>query len=156
MTDIDFMKLAIETAREGMKRGQAPFGACIVKDGLVVSCVHNDAFKTVDITAHAEIQAIRNACSKLNDLHLPGCVIYSTCEPCPMCFSACYWANLSRIVYGARIEDAERIGIRQIPITAQTMHRLSKSAMDVKGDVLRDESVGLFVAWSKSGNRRVQ
>ena len=89
-TSVDerFMRLAIARAHEGVASGQSPFGACVVKDGAVVSCEHNVVWRTTDITAHAEIHAIRVACARLQSIELPGCVIYSTCEPCPMCFSA--------------------------------------------------------------------
>ena len=105
--DEKFMRLAINKAKQGIKQGQTPFGACISKDGEVISCVHNIVWESLDITAHAEISAIREACKKLNTVDLSGCVIYSTCEPCPMCFSACHWAKISKIVYGAQIEDAK-------------------------------------------------
>ena len=94
-----FMRLAIDKARRGIKNGQTPFGVCISKDAEVISCVHNIVWESMDITAHAEIHAIREACKKLNTVDLSGCVIYSTCEPCPICLSACHWANISTIVY---------------------------------------------------------
>ena len=96
--DIKFMRLAIAKAREGIKKGQAPFGACIVKNGKVIACSHNIVWESLDITAHAEINAIRTTCKKLKSVDLSGCTIYSTCEPCPMCFSACHWGRISRIV----------------------------------------------------------
>jgi len=89
MTEADFMRLAIEAAWQGIEKGEMPFGACIAKNGQVVSVVHNTAKSDVDMTAHAEVQAIREANRRLRALELTGCVIYSTCEPCPMCFSAC-------------------------------------------------------------------
>lgn len=86
--------------KEGVDKGQTPFGSCIVKEGEVVSCEHNRVWETTDITAHAEIVSIRATCNKLNTIDLSGCVIYSTTEPCPMCYSAIHWAKISKIIYG--------------------------------------------------------
>src|SRR5574341_2624438 len=108
------MRLAIDMARKGAEQGQSPFGACIVRDDEVVACEHNAVLATMDSTAHAEVQAIRTACRALNTIDLSACTIYSTCEPCPMCFGACHWAKISRIVYGAGIDDALRLGFRQL------------------------------------------
>jgi len=154
VTDEDFMRLAIRKARAGVEKGQTPFGACIVKDGTVVVCEHNVVWRTTDITAHAEIVAIRRACAKLKTIELSGCVMYSTCEPCPMCFSACHWARIGKIVYGARIADARRAGFRELTIPSRTMRRLGKSAVSVTGGVLRNECRGLFVRWAKQPGRR--
>jgi guanine deaminase len=149
----DFMRLAIEAARQGRRRGEMPFGACIVRQGRVVTAVHNVVRERMDITAHAEMHAIREACRILDTLDLSGCAIYASCEPCPMCFSACVWARLDRIVYGARIEDAERAGLRQIPIASATMRELSRAPIEVLGDVLRSESVELFEDVTRPGLR---
>ena len=155
MSDAEYMRLAIEAAREGLKKGEMPFGSCIVQRGRVVTAVHNVARERMDITAHAEMHAIQEACRRLRTLDLSGCVIYTSCEPCPMCFSACFWANLDKIVYGSRIEDAERMGIRQLPITLSTMKQLSRSSVEIVGDLLREESVELFRAWARTGYRRM-
>jgi tRNA(Arg) A34 adenosine deaminase TadA len=154
MTDTHYMRLAIEAAQRGLKKGEAPFGACIVKGGHVVVTVHNVMRERMDITAHAEMYAIREACRQLKTLGLSGCQIYASCEPCPMCFSACFWANLDKIVYGSRIEDAERIGIRQMPIASATMKQLSRAPMEVLGDVMREESVELLKTWIRNRHRR--
>jgi guanine deaminase len=152
--DERFMRLAIDKAREGVGQGQSPFGACIVKDGVVVSCEHNAVWATTDSTAHAEVRAIRAACTKLGTIDLTGCIIYSTCEPCPMCFAACHWAHLSRIVFGARIEDAQRIGFRELQISVTTMRELGGSPTAVVVDCLREENVALMESWLQQGDRR--
>jgi len=85
MTDADFMRLAIQAAWQGLGKGEMPFGACIVRKEQVLSVSHNSAKANIDTTAHAEVQAIREASRQLKMLELAGCVIYSTCEPCPMC-----------------------------------------------------------------------
>ena len=150
MTHEEFMRLALEAANQGRQKGEMPFGACIVKHGRVVTAVHNVAREQMDITAHAEMHAIQEACRLLKTLDLSGCAIYASCEPCPMCFSACFWAKLDRIVFASRIEDAERMGIRQMPIAAAAMRQLSRSSVEVIGDVLRSESVELFKDLSRT------
>lgn len=153
--DEKFMRLAINKAKQGIKQGQTPFGACISKDGEVISCVHNIVWESLDITAHAEISAIREACKKLNTVDLSGCVIYSTCEPCPMCFSACHWAKISKIVYGAQIEDAKKLGFSELSISNKEMKQSGNSRMEIVGDILREENLELFKLWSEQENRRV-
>ena len=154
MTDADFMRLAIQAAWQGMEKGEMPFGACLVRRGQVIAVAHNSAKANLDTTAHAEVQAIREASRQLKTLELTGNVIYSTCEPCPMCFAACLWAKLGRIVYACRIEDAERFGIGQIPILSAQMKQWARSGVELVGDVLRDESQKLFEAWSRDKARR--
>ncbi|MFQ5421816.1 MAG: nucleoside deaminase, partial [Anaerolineae bacterium] len=140
MTNDKFMRLAIEKAREGIGDGQTPFGACIVQNNEVITCVHNTVWKTTDITAHAEIHAIREACKRLNTVDLSGTTIYSTCEPCPMCFSACHWAKISKIVFGARIEDAQNAGFAELTISNECMKEFGNSSIEVVGDFLREEN----------------
>ena len=153
MTEADFMRLAIKVAWQGIEKGEMPFGACIAKKGQVVSVVHNTAKSDMHMTAHAEVQAIREANHRLRALELTGCAIYATCEPCPMCFSACVWSKIGRVVYACRIEDAERVGMRQIPISSARMNQLAQSGVEVGGDVLREEGLKLFEAWRR-GERR--
>jgi len=154
MDDERFMKVAIEKAREGVKNGQTPFGACIIKDGKVVSCVSNSVWKAGDITAHAEMNAIREACKKLETIDLSRCVIYSTCEPCPMCFSACYWAQISKIVFGMRIEDALRFGFNEMLISNKKMKSFAESEVEIKADFMKDECRAVFEEWSKRKDKR--
>ena len=113
MTDLDYMKLAIEEARDGIrKRHGGPFGSIIVKDGQIVGKGHNRVLRNNDPTCHGEIAAIRNACDSRDTFDLTGCRIYTTGEPCHMCLCACMWANLDKIYYGCTIEDNGRIGFR--------------------------------------------
>jgi guanine deaminase len=145
----------METARRGVERGQSPFGACIVREGSVIACVHNIVCESTDITAHAEIQAIREACRALQMIDLSGCVIYSTCEPCPMCFGAYHWARIARIVYGARIQDAAEFGFNELPISSATMRDLGSSAIEIAPDCLREENRELIRLWASRPDRRV-
>ncbi len=148
------MNLAIEKAREGIKKGQTPFGACIVKNGKVVSTAHNVVWKTMDITAHAEVNAIRLACKKLKTIDLSGCEIYTTTEPCPMCFSAINWANIDKIYFGTRINDAKNAGFRELTISNKTMKEKGKSKVKIKGDFLRSECSQLFKYWSSLAGKK--
>ena len=107
--DIRFMNMAAELAEKNIDEGGGPFGAVIVRDGEIVATGVNRVTASNDPTAHAEVNAIRNACSKEQTFNLSGCVIYSSCEPCPMCLSALYWAGVSKIYYGNTQEDAETI-----------------------------------------------
>lgn len=108
--DRDFMKMAARLAEENITRGGGPFGAVIVdREGRVVSTGVNTVTLQNDPTAHAEVNAIRSACRKEETFSLAGCTVYSSCEPCPMCLSALYWAGVARIFYGNTQEDAEAI-----------------------------------------------
>jgi len=150
-----FMLLAVRKAQDGIKKGQAPFGACIAKGSKVVACAHNGVWKNTDITAHAEIRAVRAACKRLKTIELSGCVLYSTCEPCPMCFAACHWAGISKIVYGCRIADAKKIGFSELVIPVAKMKSLGKSKVRITGDFMRKESLELFKTWAKRKDSRV-
>lgn len=149
MCDETYMQMAIEKCREGIAAGQTPFGACIVLNGEVVALEHNVVWRTTDITAHAEVNAIRKACEKLNSISLKGAVIYSTCEPCPMCFSAIHWAGISRIVYGAGIADAADAGFNELPISNQQLRQLGRTEVDITDGVLREEACRLFLEWKE-------
>lgn len=153
--DVRFMRIAIEKAREGMENGQTPFGAVIVREGEVIASVHNVVWRTTDITAHAEVNAIRHACRALGSIDLSGCTIYSSCEPCPMCFSACHWAKLDRIVFGARIEDAERGGFSELTISNEKMKEMGGSPIEIVADFMRDENRAVFDEWCNLQQRPV-
>jgi len=110
MNDKKFMQRAIELSVENIKNGGGPFGAVIVKDGKIISEGTNRVTADNDPTAHAEVSAIRQAAKKLNTFDLSGCEIYSSCEPCPMCLGAIYWAHLDKIYFGNTKTDAKDIG----------------------------------------------
>jgi len=149
------MRVAIEKAKEGIALGQTPFGASIARVGELLSSAHNVVWQTTDITAHAEIHAIREACRKLSTIDLSGCVIYSTCEPCPMCFSACHWARISKIVYGANIQDALHSGFHELQIPNSRLKELGASRVEIVSDFLRDEAVALFHLFDQQPNKRI-
>lgn len=112
ITDEDrrFMKMACDLASENIDRGGGPFGAVIVKDGEVIAAAGNSVTLDNDPTAHAEVNAIRRACSLTRNFKLDGCVVYCSCEPCPMCLGALYWAGVSRIYYGNTAADCINFG----------------------------------------------
>ena len=108
-----FMEMAIEEAKLGIVEGHGgPFGCVIVKDGVVVGKGHNEVIKNNDPTCHGEMMAIHDACKNLKTFNLKGCELYTTGEPCTMCFSAILWANIDKVYYGCNINDTENIGFR--------------------------------------------
>lgn len=109
----EYMKVAIDLANKNLITNVGgPFGACVVKDGVIIGKGSNHVLKNNDPTAHAEIMAIRDACSNINSYDLSNCVIYTSCYPCPMCLSAIIWANIKTVYYGNTKEDAANIGFR--------------------------------------------
>jgi len=105
--DREFLQQAIDLAVENAKSGQGgPYGAIIVKDNRLIAASGNKVTTTIDPTAHAEVMAIRLACKKLNDFQLQDCILYSSCEPCPMCLGAIYWARLAKVYYACSRHDA--------------------------------------------------
>jgi len=152
--DEAWMRRALRKAAAGVRGGGSPFGACIVRGGRVVACEHNRVLQGTDSTAHAEIAAIRAACKALGTIDLSDCTIYSTTEPCPMCFSAIHWAKLDRIVYGARIADAQRHGFSELTLSNRQMKKLGGSTVRVCGGVLRAEALRLFARWAAQPDRR--
>jgi guanine deaminase len=154
MDDRYFMLKAIEKAKLGIKKGQTPFGACIAKNGKIIALEHNHVWEKKDPTAHAEVAAIRKACKKLKTIKLDGCIIYSTTEPCPMCFTACHWAGIKKIVYGTRIEDAKGIGFKELEIHDSVMQCIGESPIEITPEFMRKECVALLDEWRKRKNRK--
>lgn len=144
------MQKAIDEAKQGITQGQTPFGACIVKNNQIISCDHNVVWRNNDITAHAEIHAIRNACQTLKTIDLSKCILYSTCEPCPMCFAACHWAKISTIIYGTSIEDAKNAGFNELSISNQKMKKEGNSPIEIIPDFMKEENLELFNLWLKN------
>ncbi|PLZ97392.1 tRNA-specific adenosine deaminase [Fischerella thermalis CCMEE 5268] len=140
MTPEDLMRLAITEA----KKGDAPYGAVIVKDGEVVAVAHNTVKRDNDPSAHAEINVIRSLTAKLQNNSLEGYSIYTTGEPCPMCATACVWAGVSEIIYGASIQDLISVNQSQIEITCEEIIAKSFRKIQVKKGLLREECLELF------------
>ncbi len=150
-----FMIKAIREARKNLVRADGgPFGACIVKDGRVVAVARNTVLKN-DATCHAEVNAIRKASKKLGTHDLGGCEIYSTTEPCPMCFGAIHWARIGAVYYGTDIRDAARSGFHELRISNAQMKALGRSNVRLVPAVLREECLDLFRAWTALPTRRL-
>ncbi|MCA1814104.1 MAG: nucleoside deaminase [Halobacteriales archaeon] len=152
--DERWMREAIRVAEEAIANGQTPFGCAIVRDGQVLARGHNEVWLRTDITAHAEVVALQRACQAAREVHLRGATVYTTTEPCPMCMAACHWANVDRVVFGARIPDALRAGFRELTIGAEDMVRLGKSSVHVQGGVLAAECAALFPKWQAAGRAK--
>ncbi len=152
--DPRFMRRAIREARRNLARPDGgPFGACIVKDGKVVAAARNTVLGH-DATCHAEVNAIRKASKKLGTFDLSGCEIYSTTEPCPMCFGAIHWARIGRVWYGTAIRDAARAGFHELAISNAKLKALGRSRIALVPGVLRDECLTLFESWSALTDRK--
>ena len=149
MVEKRFMKLALDKAWKGVRGKDAPFGACIANGNRLVVAAHNTVHSDCDSTRHAEVNAIAQACGKLRTIDLSGCTIYSTTEPCPMCFAAIHWAKIGKIVFGTRIKDAKKIGFSEIPLTNKRLRQEGKLLVKVTGDVMRKENLELLRAWKK-------
>ncbi len=146
MNDEQFMNIAILEAYEGVgKKEGGPFGAVIVKDNKIVSFGHNMVLQTNDPTMHAEIVAIRKACSKLGRFDLSDCTIYSTCEPCPMCYSAIHWAKIKKLYYGCTKKDAADIGFDDNKIYEAIIN--NKSEQVISEQISREECLIIFTKW---------
>ncbi len=145
----NFMRLAIQEARKNLKVKNAdggPFGACIVKNGRVLAVARNTVLKH-DATCHAEVNAIRAASRVTGSFDLSGAIIYSTTEPCPMCFAAIHWARIGTIVYGTTISDAARIGFNEMRIGNKRLKVLGKVKVALVPGYLRSECAKLFAEW---------
>ena len=152
MRNEDFMRQAIELAVENIKNGGGPFGAVIVKDGAVVATGANRVTANNDPTAHAEVCAIRAACTKLGTFDLSGCVIYTSCEPCPMCLGAIYWAHIDKIYYGANQLDAASVDFDDSFIYRELELTPDKRNKPVE-NILHDEAQAPFRAWHEKEDK---
>lgn len=151
-----FMLMAIDEAYAGIKASEGgPFGAVVVKNGEVLSSAHNTVLGDNDPTRHAEVKAISAAAKKLGTYDLSGCEIYSTTEPCPMCFSAIHWARLDRVIYGTSIEDVKERGFNEMAIHASEMKRMGMSGVDVAGGFMKDECLALLEFWDNLPQKRI-
>lgn len=146
MANPEFMREAIRLSIENVKNGGGPFGAVIVKDGRIIATGTNRVTANNDPTAHAEVSAIREACLKLDTFDLSGCEIYTSCEPCPMCLGAIYWAHLDRIYYGNNKADAAAIGFDDSFIYDELAlpRENRKKAME---ELLPEEAITAFRLW---------
>lgn len=155
MTELDeyFMRYAISLAQNGIDDGKGgPFGAVVVKNGEIVGEGCNEVTSTNDPTAHAEVVAIRNACRNLNSFQLEECTIYTSCEPCPMCFGAIYWSRPAQIFFACTREDAANIGFDDHFIYEEIA--LPFKERQIKSiNFLRDEGLTVFNNWANKSDK---
>lgn len=152
MKDREYMQQAIDLSVENVRNGGGPFGAVIVKDGRVVATGVNRVTANCDPTAHAEVSAIREACQKLQSFKLEGCTIYTSCEPCPMCLSAIYWAGISKVYYGNTKQDAEDIDFSDKFIYDEIEKSPSLRAIPMEM-MMRDEAQIAFDEWKNKEDK---
>jgi guanine deaminase len=146
----EFMKQAIQLATENVVSGRGgPFGAVVVKDGVVIATGANQVTATNDPTAHAEVTAIRNACQTLGHFQLEGCDVYTSCEPCPMCLAALYWSRCRAIYYGNSAADAARVGFDDSFLYEEVKKPLDQRTIPIS-QLLPAEAWESFAAWDKS------
>jgi tRNA(Arg) A34 adenosine deaminase TadA len=155
MNPTDLMRLAIEKCRQGIAAGQSPFGCAIARDDKVLSCSHNTVVLTTDITAHAEVNAIREACRAIGNIFLDGSVVATTCEPCPMCMSALHWARVDTVYYGATIADADDAGFNELQLPAAKLLEIGGSKLKLIPQLLPEECKQLFAEWKANPTRKV-
>jgi len=148
-----FMREAISLSVEGQEKGGGPFGAVIVRDGKIIARSSNSVTTDNDPTAHAEVNAIRMAAKHLNTFDLSGCEIYTSCEPCPMCLGAIYWARIDSIYYGNSREDAKNIGFDDEFIYTEIAKPLHDRKIKAS-QLLSNEAMISFEMWQKNSNKK--
>jgi guanine deaminase len=148
----EFMRRAIALALENIRNGGGPFGAVVVKDGNVVAEGANRVTVNHDPTAHAEVVAIRAACAELDSFELKGCELYASCEPCPMCLGAIYWARLSRVYFAGTAEDAAAAGFDDAFIYREMAIPHEQRRLAMSG-LLREDGKRVFRAWAAAPDK---
>ena len=147
-----FMREAVRLSRESVEKGGGPFGAVIVKDGKIVAGSSNSVTLENDPTAHAEVSCIRKACKELGTFDLSGCDIYTSCEPCPMCLGAIYWAHLDRIFYANDRKDAGAIGFDD-DFIYEEMEKPFDQRRTPLIQILRSEGLQVFRMWDEKEDK---
>lgn len=152
--EIFYMREAIQLAEQGMRRGDGgPFGAVIVRDGQIIASGWNRVLKTNDPTAHAEIVAIRAACEHVENYWLEGCRIYATCEPCPMCLAAMYWARIESLTFAATRSDAAALDFDDALIYGEVCRPVTERSIETH-QCLREESLQVMQLWPALDTRK--
>ena len=147
-----FMARAIELSIESVNTGGGPFGSVIVKDEKIIAEGFNKVTSTNDPTAHGEIVAIRKACKSLNNFNLSGCELYSTCEPCPMCLSAIYWAHVDKVYYANTRDDAKKIDFDDSLIYSELLKNVKIRKIPM-AQMMREEALKAFELWDKKTDK---
>lgn len=152
MWDERYLREVIAMAEQSVRQGGGPFAALVIRDGVVIGRGANCVTLNNDPTAHAEIQAIRDACATIRDFSLAGCELYVSCEPCPMCLSAAYWARLERVVYAASAEDAARTGFDDLSIREELARAPEQRRLPMQ-QALREEGQRPLELWRSLADR---
>ena len=152
--DKKFMKLAIKEALKAIDMNDQPFGAVITKDNSIITKAYCTTRKEFDLTKHAEMNAIRKACKKLNTFNLSDCTIYSTAEPCLMCFGAIKWVKISKLVFGVYNKDTKSLGFSEPCLNKEDFKKYGKNIIIKKG-ILKKEIMKIFEQWQKLKDRLV-
>lgn len=151
-----WMEHALKTAYEGIRKAEGgPFGAAIVRGKQLIAVGHNTVLKENDATCHAEINAIRAASRKLKRYDLSDCVIYSTTEPCSMCFSAIHWARFRHVFFGTSFLDVARRGFNELYIPSRKMKREGKSPVGITSPFMRKECLALLKDWDQRADKKI-
>ena len=145
--DAGYMQLALDIAHRGAAAGEPPIGACLIQAGQVVARTHNAVIGELDITAHAEIRAIRDACRSLRTLDLTGARLFVTVQPCAMCLAACHYAGVSEIIFGARLSDMNRHTGNEL--SQSDNKRADARSFEVTPDFMRDDCLILLEEWAR-------
>jgi tRNA(Arg) A34 adenosine deaminase TadA len=149
------MSEAIRQARSGIEAGQAPFGCAIgAPDGTLIASQYDTVWGTTDVTAHAEVNALRRAGQVTGSVTLEGCAVATTCEPCPMCMAALHWSRVAVVYCGASIEDAVRAGFNELSLSAAGLLEHGSSPVRLVTGVMADECSELFQRWSSRTDPR--
>jgi len=143
-----FMRVALSMGERGMAPGGPPVGACLVREGTAVAKGHNAVIGELDVTAHAEIVVIRDACRALRSLRLNDCTLFVTVQPCPMCLAACYYAGITEIVYGDSIEAMQAITQGELCVSPAELFAGRSEQPMITGGVLADECHALLTRWN--------
>ncbi|MFZ0958377.1 MAG: nucleoside deaminase [Candidatus Sulfotelmatobacter sp.] len=150
--DNPFMARAIQLSVENVSAGGGPFGAVVVKDGAIIAEGVNRVTATHDPTAHAEVSAIRAACAKLGAFELNDCDLYTSCEPCPMCLGAIYWARPAHVYFGSLAADAARVGFDDAFIYREIAQPHARREIPMI-QLMREEALAAFRAWENKPNK---
>ena len=148
----NFMLRAIELSINGVNTAGGPFGCVIVKENKIIAEGSNKVTSSNDPTAHAEVVAIREACTKLNTFSLNGCDLYTSCEPCPMCLSAIYWGRIEKIYYANTRDDAQKIDFDDSLIYSELLKNVKKRKISMV-QMMRDEALKAFELWDKKTDK---
>lgn len=146
MNDNEYIELAIELS----KKGAFPYGVVVVKDGVIIGQASSGDGESYDPTNHAETLAIRRACKSINSNDLSGWTIYSSCEPCFMCFGTIWWSNISRVVYGTSIQESKGILDTDIDITVEELNEKTGKRIEIKGGILKEEATKVMKEWESN------